>query len=364
MTEIKTDIQFKKELKLLSGSSLNECMQCGTCTVVCSLTPANKPFPRKEMIWAGWGLKEKLIGNGDAWLCHQCCDCSTYCPRGVKPADVLAAVREINYRYYARPLFLSTMMSKSTWLPLALLIPVVIISAILWMAGTLRIPEGDVNYSAFFPHAWLNGSFTFITFLSYAFWFAGLKKFSNDLQSKYKLVPDRQSFLKRIKDLKLRILSHSDFSKCSGKKERKYAHILVFYGFILLLLVTAFAIFASVTGNYPLKFTNPFKILGNIAGLMLILGLGIMMYNRLFNKDDYGSSGYSDWLFLISLFLLTVSGIVVELARFQNWYYAYHTYFFHLVCVWFVIIYLPYTKFGHFMYRIIALDYTGRVNRE
>lgn len=63
MIEVVPDIKFKKELKKLSNSSINECMQYGNCSVVCSLAPDEKPFPRKEMIWAGWGIKENLIGN-------------------------------------------------------------------------------------------------------------------------------------------------------------------------------------------------------------------------------------------------------------------------------------------------------------
>ena len=93
MLEIIPDIEFKKTLKKMSGAPLNECMQCGTCSVVCSLAPENKPFPRKEMILAGWGLKDRLLTDADIWLCHQCGDCSTHCPRGVRPADILAAMR-------------------------------------------------------------------------------------------------------------------------------------------------------------------------------------------------------------------------------------------------------------------------------
>lgn len=362
MLNIKPDIKFKKQVKHLSNSSLNECMQCGTCSIVCSLSPEDKPFPRKEMIWAGWGIKEKLIGNPDIFLCHQCGDCSTHCPRDVKPADVFSAIRQLSYSEYSKPKFLGKLLSKPSLLPIAILIPVVVIAAILYFAGTLTIPEGEVNYSKFFPHAWLNSSFTAITFLFYAMAFIGWRKFWNDLQ-KFNTEVVKISFFKNFFKSFKTILFHNKFSSCDSQKSRKTSHLLVFYGFALLLIVTLFAIYAALTHNYPLAFLNPFKILGNVAGLMLLAGLSMMIINRLANKEEFGNTNYSDWLLLISLFLLTLSGGIVEMARFQNWTSAYHIYFFHLVCVWFVIIYLPYSKFGHMVYRTIAMTYAEAVKR-
>ena len=363
MLNINPDIEFKKEVKRLSNSSLNECMQCGNCSAVCTLAPDDSPFPRKEMIWAGWGMKEKLIADTDIWLCHQCGDCSTSCPRGVNPSDVFSAIRQITYRHYARPKFLNTILGKPQWLPVAIMLPVIVIVSILFLAGTFGIPEGAVNYSKFFPHAWLNGSFSIIVFTIYGFTISGLIKFRNDLKARYQDEKVRKGFLRRFIDTSNEIVLHSKFSSCSAQKSRKWSHLLVFYGFIMLLIVTGFAIIATVTHNYPMKFTHPVKILGNVAGLMLITGLGIMIINRLFNKKNYGNSNYSDWLLLISFLLLVISGIIIEIARFKDWYYAYHLYFFHLVCVWFVIFYLPYSKLGHMFYRTIAIGFAKAIDR-
>ncbi|MBN1598881.1 MAG: quinone-interacting membrane-bound oxidoreductase complex subunit QmoC [Bacteroidales bacterium] len=363
MIDISPDIEFKKELKRLSKSSLNECMQCGTCSVVCTLAPEERPFPRKEMIWAGWGMKDNLIANTDIWLCHQCGDCSTHCPRNVKPADVFSAIRQISYQHYACPKILRKIVNRPALLPVAILIPVIIIAGILLLAGTFRIPDGPVNYSKFFPHAWLNSSFSLITFLSYSFAISGLVKFWNDLKRSRPEAKPKNGLLISLFKNRSGILSHSKFGKCNTQKSRKISHFLVFYGFIMLLVVTAFAIIAAITHNYPLAFTNPFKILGNVAAVMLVIGLSIMILNRLINKNSINST-YTDWSFLISLFILSVSGVVVEAARFLNWQSAYHLYFFHLVCVWYVIIYLPYSKFGHLVYRTVAIAFANSIGRK
>jgi quinone-modifying oxidoreductase subunit QmoC len=364
MIEVKPDIAFKRELALLSGAPLNQCMQCGNCSAVCSLAPEDRPFPRKEMVWAGWGLQDRLIGNVDVWLCHQCGDCSSYCPREVRPSDVIAAIRQKSYQFYARPRWIGKLVSEPAWLPVAVLIPVSVIVVILSLAGTFRIPEGPVDYSAFFPHGWLNSSFSVITLLSYGLASFGIGRFWKDMKRITPPPQPRKGSGKTLLAVLGEILAHSNFSRCGSRKKGMIAHMLLFFGFALLILVTLYAIWASLTGHYPLPMTHPFKLAGNLASVMIYTGLVIMVTQRLFNHDLFGKSSYHDWLLLTSIGLLTLSGTLVEMARFGGWGIAYHLYFFHLVAVWFVIIYLPYTKLGHLFYRTAALLYARSTGRK
>ncbi|MFC2137572.1 quinone-interacting membrane-bound oxidoreductase complex subunit QmoC [Bacteroidota bacterium] len=357
------DIDFIKSLQKSSNASLKECMQCGTCSVVCKLSPKENPFPRKEMIWASWGLKDKLIGNPDVWLCHQCGDCSTECPRGVKPADVLATIRQQSYLHYSRPKFLAKWMSSPAYLPLVLGIPMLIIHSILIIAGTLHTPEGPVDYSKIFPHGLLNSSFSIITLLAYSGSIFGLQTFWKDMK---KILPGKRktSLMKSFSEVIKDILIHKNFNTCETNKFRSVAHFMVFWGFLLLLGVTLVAIVNVVFFEYPMKFLHPAKIAGNFASLLLFFGIGVMIFKRLFNKKAVGNSNYSDWFFLITLFLLTLSGTLTELARFGNWEQAYYIYLTHLILVWVVFINLPFSKFGHLMYRTLALAYAKSRGRE
>jgi quinone-modifying oxidoreductase subunit QmoC len=118
--------------------------------------------------------------------------------------------------------------------------------------------------------------------------------------------------------------------------------------------VTFFAILSTIFFDYPLDILNPIKIAGNLGALLLLTGSSLMILHRLRKKNSL-ESRYVDWFFLISFWLLTLSGIGVEAARFLEWGSAYHLYFGHLVLVWIIILYFPYTKFAHFLYRTIAL---------
>ncbi len=364
MLKIIPNIEFIKELSKDSNSPLKQCMQCGTCSVICKLSPAEKPFPRKEMIWAGWGLKDKLLSDPDIWLCLQCGDCTTTCPRGVKPGDVLASIRNFSYLHYARPKFLAKLLSKPKYLPVVIAIPVIIILTIIYFAGTLTIPEGIVNYSKFFPHLYLNISFSILLFLMIIGMIKSIKVFRNDLKKNTAFKKHKNSLFKCFTSSIKEILTHEKFNKCRYHKYRYYTHLMVFWGFIILLIVTIFAIIAVVFLEYPLSLWNPVKIASNFAAVLLFSGLTVMIYNRIVNKDIAGNSNYTDWVFLISIYLLVISGVFVEIARFQNWMIAYYLYTLHLILVWFVIIYTPYTKFGHFIYRTIAMTYAKYVGRE
>ncbi|MEW5910586.1 MAG: 4Fe-4S dicluster domain-containing protein, partial [Thermodesulfobacteriota bacterium] len=187
---IEPNIEFIKEVQALGGQDLKKCFQCATCSVACPISPETRPFPRKEMIAASWGLKDKLVGNADIWLCHNCGDCTTMCPRGAKPGDALAAIRSFAIAEYAAPKVLAKAVNDPKKLPVLLALPAILFLVVGFFLKAFGIhwlnfnPGGDAVVHANFFSTWLVDITMIPTFLGAVGVFAlGLKRFICDIHA-------------------------------------------------------------------------------------------------------------------------------------------------------------------------------------
>ncbi|MBW1677287.1 MAG: quinone-interacting membrane-bound oxidoreductase complex subunit QmoC [Deltaproteobacteria bacterium] len=373
---VEPDVKFVKQLMGLGGETLKKCYQCATCSVVCPISPDEKPFPRKEMIAAQWGLKDKLVGNMDVWLCHHCNDCSTYCPRGARPGDVLNAVRAYSIQEYAWPKWLGKIVPDGRFWWLLLAIPVAIFLFVLGVTGHLHIPEGEIEFAHFFPTLLVDLIFVPLAMVWIPLTFGiGIYRFMTDIhknalaEGKTKRkdlnIPD---FLKSIACALPTILSHNKFSQCSENKGRYLSHILVFFSFLGLFVVTNIFFVAlyilQIPGPYSM--VNPVKILANVSGIALLVGAILMISNRLKDTDANVSKGsYFDWSLIILVLGLAVTGLLSQYIRLANVaVIAYPMYFAHLVLVFCLFTYLPFSKLAHMVYRTLAMAYSRYSERE
>jgi quinone-modifying oxidoreductase subunit QmoC len=373
---VEPDVTFVKQLRRLGGDTLKKCFQCATCSVVCPISPDEKPFPRKEMIAAQWGLKDKLVGNMDVWLCHHCNDCSTYCPRGARPGDVLNAVRAYSIREYAWPKWLGKIVPDGRFWWLLLAIPVAIFLFVLGLTGHLHIPEGEIEFAKFFPTLLVDIVFVPLAMAWIPLTFGiGIYRFMTDIHKnavaegktkrKELNIPD---FLKSILCALPTILSHSKFSQCTANKDRYLAHILVLFSFVGLFVVTNLFFVAlyilQVPGPYAQ--TNPVKILANISAIALFVGVLLMISNRLKDRGpNVGKGSWFDWSLILLVLGLVVTGGLSELTRLAHLrVVAYPMYFAHLVFVFCLFTYLPFSKLAHLVYRTLAMAYSRYSERE
>ena len=371
---IEPDISFINDVAGLGGDTLKKCFQCATCSVVCPISPDNKPFPRKEMIAASWGLRDRVIKNADIWLCHNCGDCSTKCPRGAKPGDVLGALRSLAIAEYAVPKGLGKAVNDPKKLPILILLPVIIFIVLGLATGLLDFtPAGDeIVHSKFFS-SWLVD----MIFVPLAGWVAvifalGIKNFVTDIHENAvstgktdKKDFDQKEYLLALIKVIPTILKHSKFSECGENKERSSGHLMVLYSFIGLFIVTNI-FFVTLYGlqiHGPYSQINPVKWLANISGVVLVAGGYLLMKSRMDKKDQTNS--YKDW-YLIGLVLgLGVSGMLTEITRLAGWAAgSYALYFIHLIFVFNLFAFLPFSKLAHLVYRTLAMAYAEYSSRK
>ncbi len=359
---IETDSDLIKDITKLGGGSLKKCFQCATCSVVCNLSSDDRPFPRKEMIWAQWGLKDKLLSDPDVWRCYQCGDCSVYCPRGAKPAEVMGAIRNYSFKNYAFPKFMGKALSSPKYLPLLFAVPVILFFLVLQYMGALSsVPTGSIAFTRF--DNYVDVIFVLLSVLVLLAMAKGVLEFwknmdqNNTHGTAYGSAGIYNSILLAVQE----VLTHKNFKKCDANNIRYTGHLGIFYGFIALFIVTAIVFIGDRVFHMslPMGQVNPVKILANLGAFALIVGCSIAFYNRLGRKDKAGESYYYDWLFLSVLFLIGATGLLTEIIRLSGYAAAaYWSYFIHLTFVFFLIGYFPYSKFAHLIYRFVAIIYS------
>ncbi len=378
------DLGFVKDVMKSGGESLKKCYQCATCSVVCNVTPEDNPFPRKEMIQAQWGLKDQLFGNPDIWLCHQCSDCTAYCPRGAKPGEVLNAIRKLSIRKYSKPGFLAAMAGDPRFLIFLLAVPIVILLAILGSLGHLsNIPRGEngeIVYARWMPVPFIDMTFGAAAAFAVLVFVFGIVSYWKDLVRNVdtrRINPSNEIGLglgAAIKD----IFAHRKFQNCNETKARGTSHMFVFYAFIGLAITTTWAIFYLYGheflgiqkfaifnfGESPYPLSDPMKWLANISAIALIVGILMVISNRIKNKEKLGGGSYYDWLLILVIAGIALTGLLSELFRLGNMAgVAYPTYFTHLVLIFFLFAYAPFSKMAHMVYRGTAMVFgkiTGR----
>jgi len=374
---VQPDFDWKRQILDLDAHDLSVCYQCGTCTAVCPISTAENPFPRKEMVWVQWGLKERALGNASIWMCHQCGTCNTYCPRDAKPANVMAALRDYSITHYAVPAFMGRALSAPRYLPLLFAIPAVIFLAVLgWLGHLTALPQGRIVFSQFIPIAYIEAVFLATIGLSMLGAAAGGVRYWKAMRAASAASANGHDLRRRLAATLVDILSHTRFGQCNEeppgtrrtRKEHVHrAHLAVFWGFLGLVVTTASVGIGIYAFGYltPWPFWHPVKILGNLSGAAVIVALSVFLWRRIADQRAAGKSTYSDWLFLVILLLTTLTGFASQGLRLADVRpLAYPMYFVHLLLVFFLLVYLPYSKFAHMVYRTLAMLHSAGMRRE
>jgi heterodisulfide reductase subunit C len=89
---------FGAQVKEASGTEINRCYQCLTCSLGCPSASAMDYLPHQLVRMVQMGLREQVLTSSTIWVCADCQACATRCPNEVDIVRIMDVLREISLR--------------------------------------------------------------------------------------------------------------------------------------------------------------------------------------------------------------------------------------------------------------------------
>ena len=337
---------------------LTVCNACRYCEQYCPVFPAlekRRTFAAEDLTY---------LAN----LCHNCGECLYACqfapPHefGINVPMVLAEARTQSYEAYAWPFALGRAFASSAFrTTLAALTIVVSMLVLVSLASpeALWSSDGSANFYGVIPHAAMVTLFGAVSlFVLIAMAISG-SRFWRDVPRGAKASGSLRGALRDA--LTLRHL-HGTGRDCTSNLEvrlpwRRWFHHCTFYGFLLCMAsTTVAAIYHSVFGWYaPYAYSSLPVLLGAAGGFGLLVGpLGLAALRQ--TRDPalgHEESRGLDTAFLALLFFTSLTGLALLMLR--HGALMGPLLVLHLAIVLVLLLTLPYGKFVHGLYRVLAL---------
>jgi citrate/tricarballylate utilization protein len=301
-------------------------------------------------------------------LCHNCGACLHACQYApphefaVNIPRVMAQVRKDTYMTYAWPksfgnLYRANGVAVSLSTSLAIIF---FLLMTLWMSGTLNPGPLAGNFYAIFPHNTLALMFGVVFGFSVLALLIGLIDFWRGITPGS---VSGQALSEATHDaLSLKYLGGGHGDGCNNEDDafslwRKRFHHFTFYGFMLCFAATSVAtLYHYVLDLHaPYAFTSLPVVLGTLGGIGLLIGPVGLLYLNLVRNADHGDASQRpmDRAFIVLLFCISASGLLLLAYRDSASMAALLA--IHLGFVMGFFLTMPYGKFAHGFYRLVAL---------
>ena len=362
--KVEPDVELIASLMAAGGADLKKCMQCSTCTCVCSLSTQEDGFPRRQILHAQWGLKDKLLADVGPWLCHYCGECSQSCPRKANTGEAMMALRRYLTGQYDWT-GLSRLMYRHEGWNIGALFVVALVVVLLF-----TVPHGfglgllsrsgpaalsTVMLDKFAPKEIVHIGDTTLALL------LGLLLLGNATRmfravTRGSTIPFRV-YLQRLPGFIVQGLTQKRWKECqSGDSIKNWVRHLVLvsgYATIFILVVVFLPWFQVEDHSFHWS-----SLLGYYASAVLLGAAAWMIADRLGKRGEmHRFSELSDWLFPGLLFLTALTGTLLNVFRLLDWPMpTYVLYMVHLaVAVPMLVVEVPFGKWAHLLYRPLAI---------
>lgn len=345
----------------LGGEGIRKCYQCGSCTAICPISEDYMTSFRRSIKYAQLGLDNKLASDLTPWLCYACGECSNSCPRDANPSEIMMSIRRyltIKYDWtgISRALYLNSKILLSAILSLSILTGIIIY----FLHGPVVMDKVALALFAPIEIVETGGRLIFASLAAILLVnIYRMYRMTTSLNIKLPLKTYVKEFLKTLTP---NFLTQRLFGYCN---DRKYwlIHLLIFYGYLASLIL--FEVLLTFTHtNDPFLFVSPLSFLGLFSVFAITYGGLEAIRGRVKkSKPIWKYSHPTDWMFIILLVLICITGIFIGIFRSVGWALPTYVIFsIHLsIVVPFLVLGVPFTKWSHIAYRPLAL-YFARLN--
>jgi len=370
------------DLQKFGAAEINACMSCGNCTAICPLADNDATFPRRFIRLAQVGLTDDLVGSKELWTCYQCGMCTDRCPQEADPAEFMATARRYAIAHYDKSGIARIMYTKPI-IGAAIALAAGLFFALFFAAVSGERSQQSLKLFDFIPYPVIHTVGIVLMAVVVLFSGIGVVLLARDI-AKHDGVTGTSLFgskaawkrtgkalwyalgIESLGQKRYREDCADDEPVVPLYRRRWLIHALTIWGFLGLLLATAIDYGMDMFGLKPtgtwVPLWYPVRLLGTIAGLSLMYGVTWFMITRWQKRAE--SSQHSlptDWLFLTLLWLTGLSGFLIEVALYAGpapmW--GYWVFLVHVAVAMELVLFLPFSKFAHAMYRPVSLFFYG-----
>jgi ferredoxin len=362
---IRVNPSFIDELERFGAEDVQLCYQCGDCSTVCSHANEAFKFPRKSMRQLQMGLEQKIETTLEPWLCYYCGQCSEQCPREADPGETMMSLRrwlisKYDFTGIAKQFFKSKFREI-----LAVAVIALLTGAFLliygYSGGSIHIYDGE---GAFLPSPFIhNFDLTIGTVLAFFLLInAGRMWYFTMIKGMSIPVP-WWLYLKEIFELPWHFFTQKRYAECEKENDKKVhmpwlIHLGLMLGYVTMLLLVMVFIEPLQAGP---EIRWSVHIFGYLATIGLLAGTIYFIRNRIKkNYIQYKKSHSTDWVFVIMLFFIVITGIVQHILHRTGLYESANiTYVIHLMFVTPWLLRMPFSKWAHMIYRPLAMYFAA-----
>ncbi len=370
------------DLQKFGGADINACFSCGNCTAICPLADNDARFPRTLIRLAQVGLTDDLVASKELWTCYGCGMCTDRCPQAAAPGAFMGAARRYAISHYdksgiARVLYTRPVVGGAIALGAGAFF------ALFFAAIRGEQSDSTLALFDFIPYGVIHTTGVVLMVVVALFSLLGVGLLARDLArrdnvTRADLFGGKDAWKRTGRALWYALGIESLGQKryrqdCADDqpaeplyRRRWLIHALTIWGFLGLLLATTLDYGMDLLGikatGTPVPIWYPIRLLGTIAGLALMYGVTWFMIRRWQRERACNeASKPSDWLFLALLWLTGLTGFLIEAALYaepvQAW--GYWVFLIHVAIAMELVLFLPFTKFAHAMYRPVSLFFYG-----